>query len=177
MNIVQKRQAEKLMTMYQRTATTHHVYAPPVQINVQQGLWEPGIFQIGDWAKPGRRPPPLFIDRHTDVAVLLPEKSNTQRSDSLSSLLPLASRCASSPMAPKSRKAAPPGPHGIPGSPSMATHTAVNGWILTSVASISRRWRTVGALLSVRFSEGAHEAGAGSGLQPPEAPRELVTAR
>ncbi|QNN24206.1 hypothetical protein HED60_18665 [Planctomycetales bacterium ZRK34] len=56
MNIVQKRQAEKLMTMYQRTATTHHVYAPPVQINVQQGLWEPGIFQIGDWAKPGRRP-------------------------------------------------------------------------------------------------------------------------
>ena len=55
---------------------------------------------------PGRAP--SFIYRHTDVAVLLPEKSNTQRSDSLSSLLPLASRCASSPMAPKSRKAAPP---------------------------------------------------------------------
>lgn len=54
--VVQKKQAEKLMAMYRKAALTHHVYAQPVQINVQQGLWDPGIFQIGDWAKPGRRP-------------------------------------------------------------------------------------------------------------------------
>jgi len=56
MKEVRKKQAEKLQQMYQKRAAMHHVYAEPVEINVQQGVWEPGIFQIGEWAKPGRRP-------------------------------------------------------------------------------------------------------------------------
>ncbi|MBI1368093.1 MAG: hypothetical protein GC162_05505 [Planctomycetes bacterium] len=53
---IKKNQAKRLFEVYQKTAAKYHVYAAPVVINVQRGEWNRGIFQIGDWAKPGPKP-------------------------------------------------------------------------------------------------------------------------
>lgn len=49
-------QAKKVVAKQQEIAYASHIYAEPIVINTTTGVWQPGPFHIGDWAKPGGKP-------------------------------------------------------------------------------------------------------------------------